>query len=773
MSNNPTDPFLFQEEEQNDFNFKEVLYQYLAYWKWFALSFILAIICAFFFLKYQTPQYKIQSSILIKDEKKGMGQDAMLKELDLFSSNKVVDNEIEILKSYTLMEKVVKGLNLNVSYFAKQRFRDEELYDQTPVRLEMLEVSDLAYEEPLELRIVDSKNVKLNNQTIPLNEEVPTSYGLLKISLTGKSPEIRDLTVMVGPVVNVAENLIGELKVEPSSKTSSVLILTIEEAVKQKGKDILDNLIDAYNAAALEDKNKVASNTLVFIEERLKLLSGDLTLVEKNVEEFKSSEGITNISAESELFLKSVQENDLQLSQVKIQQIVLNSIEEYVRNKNGRSGTVPATLGISDPTLLSLIGQLSELEMQRERTIKLVKADNPLILTINDQLTGIRSNLYENIQSLKSNLSLTLQQLENKNKQMEAIIKTIPGKERALVDITRQQVIKNDLYVFLLEKKEETALSFASAVSDSRIIDVARSSIKPVKPVKRTVYLLFAFLGLALPIGIVYIINLLNDKIKNRKDIEKATQTPILADISYMENTMALVSNTGRSVLAEQIRAFRTNLSFLGQGKDLQNILFTSSMGGEGKSFISLNLGASLAITNKKTIILELDMRKPKLHVALNMENGLGLSNYLIGKAELKDIIHPIPGQENYFIITCGPIPPNPVELLLNDRMDELFTELRQQFDYIILDTPPVGVVTDAQILGKYADVTMFVVRHNYTPKERLVMVDKLYRERKFKNINLVFNAIKEEGRKYGYGYYQEERKEKNNFSKRLFGRKK
>lgn len=778
MSNTPLDPFVFQEEEQDDFNLKETVYKYLDYWKWFAISFVIAFICAFIFLRYQTPLYRIQSSILIKDEKKGTGQDAMLKELNIFSSNKNVDNEIEILNSYTLMEKVVTDLKLNITYYAKRKIKDAELYDDSPIYLEILQANDIIYKKPLRLKLIDSRSIELNEKEVPLNKEIATPYGLLKITLTGKSQNVTNLIVNVQPLVNVVEDLIVRLTVESSSKMSSVLLLSLKDAVPQRGKDIINNLIDAYNDASMKDKNKVASNTLAFIEERLKLISGDLTIVEKNVEEYKSQEGITDITEESRLFLGSVQQNDLQLNQVRIQQNVLNSVEEYVHNKESLSGTVPATLGISDPTLLSLINRLSEMEMQREGTIKLVKADNPLILGIDDQIRGIKNSIYENIQSLKANLSLTFQQLESQNKRMEALIKTIPGKERALVDITRQQAIKNNLYIYLLEKREETSLSFASAVSDSRTIDIARSSVGPVKPVKGIVYLLFSLLGLIIPFALIYIIDLLNDKIKSRKEIEKVTKVPILADISYAEEEEAIVINKmGRSILAEQMRALRTNLSFLAPGKDLQNILFTSSMSGEGKSFVSLNLGASLAITGKRTIILELDMRKPKLHKAINMENTKGLSNYLIGRVELKDIIRPIPEQENYFIITCGPIPPNPVELLLNERLDELFMELRKQFDYIILDTPPVGAVTDAQILEKKADATIYVTRYDFTPKENLKMLDNLYRERKFKNLNVIFNAVKEGG-KYGYkqiyGYYQqEEHTKRNNMFKRLFTKKK
>ena len=757
MSTTPVDPFFFQQEEENDFNLKELLYKYLAYWKWFTLSFVIALLGAFVYLLYQTPVYNIQSSILIKDEKKGLGQDAMLKELDIFSSNKVVDNEIEILKSYTLMEKVVNDLNLHINYFTKENFRiEEELYSESPVRLQFRQVNEQAYLEPLDLKIIDNKHAQLNRIKVPFNREVKTALGVFTLSLTGKNPEITDLTITVSPVEKVTEDLLASLKVEPSSKMSSVLLLSIEDAKPFRGRDVINKLINAYNLAGLEDKNKVAANTLRFIEDRLVLISQDLSDVEKSVENYKSREGITDISAESGLFLQSVQENDNQLSQIRIQQSVLNNIDQYVRNKENSSGTVPATLGISDPTLLGLIQSLSELESKRSEAVRMVKADNPIVSAIDDQISSIKTNLGENIQSLRKSLAITRQQLENRNSRMESLIKTVPGKERALVDITRQQGIKNNLYVYLLQKREETALSYASAVSDSRTIDMARNSAEPVKPVKRNIYLLFALAGLAIPFIIIYFIDLLNDKITSRRDIEKATDTPILAEISFTEHYEALIVNqNNRIIMGEQIRSLRTNLSFLNPGKGIQSILFTSSMSGEGKSFISLNLGASLAMTDKKTIILELDMRKPKLHTALKMPNQLGLSNYLIGKATLDEIIFPIPGQENYYIITCGDIPPNPAELLLNGRLAELYRELRLTFDYIIADAPPVGVVTDAQILEQQADATLFVLRHEFTPKESLKVLDSLYRQKKFKNLKLIFNAIKESG-KYGYGYYAE-----------------
>ncbi|TZF84457.1 polysaccharide biosynthesis tyrosine autokinase [Pedobacter sp. BS3] len=753
MNNIPKDPFVFEPVPDTEFNLTSLFYKYLAYWKWFALSLVLAVVLAFFYLKTQPPLYDIQGSILIKDDSKGLDQGDMLKQLDIFSGTKVVDNEIEVLKSYTLMKKAVSSLNLQVSYFTAGNFRDTELYGETcPVRLTLFKPGALSYKEPFTIEIRDKSQVALNGEIIPVNRKINTLYGTLRVELTGYNPEVNEVKVRLFPVSDVTENYMSLLKVEPSSKMSSVLLMSFESTVPQKGKDLLNKLIEEYNTAGLEDKNRVAYNTLAFIDKRLKLVSSDLKEVEKEVESYKSREGITDISAESKLFLESVQQNDLQLNQVKIQEGILENIRQYVSSKKNE-GTTPATLGVSDPTLLALIGRLSELQGQREQNIKLMKADNPIIISLDKQIITIKENIRDNIKTLQESLAITRRKLEKQNALKESLIKTIPGKERTLVDITRQQAIKNDIYVFLLQKREETALSYASAVSDSRTIDEARSSSQPFKPVKRNIYLAFGLLGLFLPVGIIYIIDLLNNKIKSRKDIERFTRIPVLADIAYSEHEDAIVINgASRSILAEQIRALRTNLSFLAPGKGIQSLLFTSSMSGEGKSFVSLNLGASLAMIGKKTVILELDMRKPKLHSALKMANVKGVSNFLIGSAQLDEVIQEIPGQENYYIITCGSIPPNPVELLINGRLGELFEQLRERFDQIIIDAPPVGIVTDAQVLEQYADATIFLVRHDFTPRDRLKLADSLFREKRFKNLNLVFNAIKEGG-KYGYGY--------------------
>jgi len=780
--NTPTTPNTFEEEAQEPFNIKEVVYKYIVYWKWFLLSLILALSCAFVYLKMKTPLYRIQASILLKDQQKGDGNDPMMKTFDIFSSDKIVDNEIEILKSYTLMEKVVKALNLDINYESKIRSRTIELYDQSPVILQLIGETSLTYREKIKVIVSDNQTVILNGKKYPLNEVITTPDGIFKITLSLKNPEIKEVDIVILPLNSTAENLQARINVSPSTKMSTVLDLSIEDPIPQRGEDILNCLIDAYNHAALEDKNKEAANTLAFIENRLKLLAADLANVENNVEGFKSKEGIVDINEEERIFLTNEQQNEVELSQVKIQQSVLNTIEDYVKDRNNTQGTVPATIdglsglntGLNDPTLIDLIKDLTELQKQKENYTRLIKADNPLVLAIDAQILRLKTDILDNIESIKKNLNLTEVQLAERSVQLEDIIKSIPGKERSLIDISREQAIKNNLFNFLLQTKEETEISLASAISDSRTVDPAHSSIGPVEPVHSITYLIFTVIGLSIPFVIIVATDLFNDKIKSRKDIEKNTKTPILGEISWTEHEKAFVKDNNRSVFAEQIRALRTNLSFLSSDKVVQSILFTSTKSEEGKTFISMNLGASLAMAGKKTLFLEFDMRKPKLTLGLNLEETKGLSSYLIGHSELNDIIRPVPGQDNLFIISCGAKPPNPVELLLNGRIDGLFTELRKRFDNIIIDAPPIGIVTDAQILEKQADATLFVLRQNFTPKENIELVDSLYKNAKFKKLNIVFNGIKKGGSYgYTYGYYAESEEESGLLNNILIGLKK
>lgn len=739
-------------------NIRAILLRYLQHWYWFVLSVGLLLAVAFIYLRYQQPIYKSQASLLVKDEKKGLDSESMLKELEIFAPKKVVENEIEVLKSFTLMDRVVKQLHLDVVYFQDTPFGKREVYTQSPIRLIVEQAKPPLYstEEPLKISFVNATTILLNEQQYPINSSVDTPYGRLRIfPLQVISASTEPVFIRIFKESKIVNNYLKVLKAEPTSKASTVIMLTLETASSDKGEAILNRLIDVYNEAAVLDKNRVASNTLNFIEERLQLVSGELQTVEKGVEQYKSAQGITDLTTQAQGFLETVQRNDAEMSQVSVKLGALHEIEDYIRQQPGNRNGTPATLGLSDPTLVNLIQAATKLEAQRNELAQTVPDKNPMLRTVDAQIKAVKSEISENVATMRAMLTTAQRQFSQTNQKMEGTIRTIPAKERALLNITRQQAIKNDLYTYLLRKREETAVSFAATISDSRVVDVARSEEKPTKPNQSLTYLLFTLVGLMIPVAAMATRDVVNNRVIRRADVEEQTNTPILGEIVRKRTPESMVvSSRAHSVIAEQIRALRTNLSFLRESRTgSQVLLFTSSINGEGKSFLSLNLGASLALVGSRTVILEMDLRKPQLRNSLNLDDGPGLSNYLIGETNVDEIIHPVLDNENYYIIRSGPLPPNPSELLSSARLEKLILELRDRFNYVIIDAPPIGLVTDAQLIAPYVDATLYIVRHDVTPRNYLKMIDMLHREKRFNKLNIVLNGVGDgEPNYYSYG---------------------
>jgi capsular exopolysaccharide synthesis family protein len=743
---------------------KKILLKYLAHWKWFVVSFTALVLLGAGYLFRVTPQYEINASILIKDDKKigggNSGAMSMIEELDLFSSKKIVENEIEILRSYTLLEEVVKDLNLNVQYTVKDGLRTKMLYRDAPVKIEVVTPTEALFEAPLILRF-EGQRIVINGQSYPPDALVTDSFGSLRLTVNDSLPDserAKPVTVTFTPVARTVEALRAVLNVSISAKGTSVINLSMLSPVPERGKDVLNHLIAVYNKAAIADKNNLAGVTLKFIDARLELVAVDLQDAEKKVEQYKSAQGITDISTESELFLQTVQKNDLELSKVNIQLDVLRHIELYVLSDAGH-GTTPATLGLNDPTLLSLIASLTATEAERTLKLQALEPAHPAIQSLDDQVKILKGNIIDNIKILRSSLESTQKNLQAENRRIEVIIQSVPRKERELLDISRQKEIKNQLYVYLLSKREETAISYAATVADSRTVDAARSSLEPVQPKKKIILLVFGLIGLLLPAGILWLIDLFDDKISTKDEVEKNLKTPVLGEISYVEQANKILSMaTSRSKHAEQIRTLRTNLTFMQAGGGIRIIMITSSVSGEGKSFLTANLGVALAALNRRVIVLGFDLRKPGLHKIFGIDNEDGLSNYLSGQATLRQVVRPTDRSENLHIISCGHISPNPQELLQGDTLPQLFEELKREYDYIVIDTPPVGLVSDAFLLNRHADVTIYVIRQNYTPKDRIKFINDLYHARRLKNFGIVVNGIKEEkwhGYTYGaYKYY-------------------
>ncbi|MVM32537.1 polysaccharide biosynthesis tyrosine autokinase [Spirosoma sp. HMF4905] len=769
MANVSTNIF---EEEEEPINLRLFFLKYLRYWNWLLVSVLLAVGIAYTYLRYATPIYQVSAVLLIKKQDKAPDADDLLKALESTGGDKIVENEIELLKSRTLMQRVVNDLNLSVAYFKKGEIRSyEELYGTSPIWVYTGAMTPLAYQEPIIVRILSNQQYELQNEEgqpkgkFTFSQNVKNEYGNFRVflndSLYNKKNNL--IKVTFANPQSTADRYKEAINVELLNQKSTVLKLTLEDALPNKGKAILSKLLEAYTFSALTDKNREATNTLQFIDERLRLITGELGTVEKDVESYKSAQGITDLSAEGNLFLEAVKENDTKLNEVDIQLKILDGVDAYL--KSSQSGFAPAMLSITDPVLTSLLMKLNELETQQEKYARTTQPDNPFLQTINAQVTNTKGAIQDNVTNQRNNLLVTRTGLEQTNKTFESSIRRIPRKEREFLTIKRQQGIKESLYILLLQKKEETAIAYASTVTDSQIVDEPYSSIQPVKPNSKIVYLAAFLIGLLFPMSVISLQSLLNDKVQSRKDIETETGLSIFGEIMMKPKDLKdnLLDMKGNSLLVEQFKILRANLQYAIKETELNKshvILLTSSISGEGKSFVSINLASSISFLNKKVIILELDLRKPKVASYLGIENPKekGISNYLIGQSNVSELIRQTALNSNLYVLPSGPLPPNPSELLSNGRMGALIEELRSQFDFIILDTPPVGLVADATLLGPYVDAAFYLIRHDYTPKANLQTLNKLHATAKFKSLNVIFNGIdyrnsQEYGYGYGYGY--------------------
>jgi tyrosine-protein kinase Etk/Wzc len=755
---------LWQEKEE-DFDLRLFFLKYLRYWYWFILTLILTLGGAYLYLQYAVPIYKVSATLLIKDEKKGSSNtNDILKELDMFSGSKIVENEIEVLKSKVLAEKVIDDLNLTVSYYSEGWIRDAELFKKSPITLNYISLKDIAYEDALYIKLIDSQNFELLDEKKNVvgkyiyTQSLNNSYGRFRVFLNNPKAKSGELIkIKFVRRESLVQSFVTKIQVELINLKSTVLQLSLEDAVPEKGKVILAKLIDVYTYSSLEDKNSEATNTLRFIGERLQLITGELKDVEKDVEQYKTSQGITDLSAEGNLFLEKVKDNDSKLSEVDIQLKVLDGVERYLAS--GQNNVAPATLMVNDPILTSFIEKLGELELQREKTSRTVQAGNPFLETITTQIANTKQAIRENVSNQKKGLVITKTGLQGNNNRFESAIRTIPRKEREFVNIQRQQNIKESLYLLLLQKREETALSYASTVTDSRVVDTPHSTPRPVKPTPNIIYLIALLAGVIVPAAVINIKDLLNDKVQSRNDIEKATGLTVFGEVALKSKDIegSLIDTKSRSFLSEQFRTLRTNLQYVNTNKTSKGtvLLFTSSTSGEGKSFVTINLGASLASLGKKVAILELDLRKPKLSAYLGETRETGISNYLVGTTNETEIIKATK-VGNLFLISSGPIPPNPAELLSNGRIETLINVYRETFDYILIDTPPVGLVTDAMILSPYVDACFYLVRHEVSQKQNLTILNDLKKFDKFKSLNVIFNGVNYKNSqeyRYGYGY--------------------
>ena len=732
--------------------------RYLPYWPLFAAAVVAALAGAFLYLRYATPLYKISGVLLVQEASNGLGASDMLQSLDLMGGAKtVMENEIEILKSRTLTKAVIRNLNLYGEVIEEGKIRDVVLYKDSPLKFVFLEPDAIQMAAtgnwPFTYHAAE-KSVVIAGKRYPVGDTVQTRWGKVFIQPQGRHTDTAaSYTLHLMTEKQWMQILLGTMKIMPAAKAGSVVDLEYTDAAPERGEAIVNELISVYNKAAVEDKNRTSANTMSFVEERLRIVSTELGQAETQVEHFKTAEGIVDIGEQSKLFLASVQENDRKISEANMQLSVLDAVEKYVDSQNPGGNIVPGTLGLSDPVLLELVTRLTETELQLDRLRKTTGENSPLLASLNRQCERLKPAIKENIGSLRANLQAGMTRLQAENSRNMGIIRSVPGKEKALLEVSRQQVIKNNIYTFLLEKREETALAYAAAVSDSRVVDAAESAAYPFSPQKPMVLAISVLAALSLVAGFVSLKDMMNREVMFRADIEKVTTAPIAAEIMHHDGKDPVVmSNHSRTAVAEQFRALRTALSYIGLNGDRKTLLITSSISGEGKSFISVNLAMSLSLAKKKVALLEFDLRKPMISKMLGMRVDPGLSNYLVGKATLPDILQKVGDNDFLYLLSAGIMPPNPSELILNGQLEHLLQELKERFDYIIIDSAPVGLVTDARLIAPFCDATLYVVRHQRTPKHYLKLVEELYQNRELGRLNIVFNGIKRQG-VAGYGY--------------------
>ncbi|SMO36487.1 GumC family protein [Solitalea koreensis] len=755
----------FQTAVPPEVGIMQFLLKCLRKWPYFLLSLVIAFIGGFIYLKLNVPIYQITASILVKQQSKkdAKTKESVMNELNVFDNDKVVVNEMEVFKSRLLMHRVVDLLGINVTYFShnsgnflKGQWVDKELYKVSPIRVHVEKLLMGTKEEPLIVEMLDDKRYRMVDTKAEhlFGDKISDERGVYTVSYNPEAPITgQKIKVKMASVERVAQNYLdNNLSVTVAGKDASVFSLKLEDAVPEKGKDILNALIVEYNKSAVNEKNKEAAVALNFIEERLKLVTGELSNAEEKVEEYKSSKEITDISSQSAQLLEMMKENDAQLNQVNIQLSQLNSIGELVAKSNG-GGSIPSTAAANDPVLQNRITKLNELELEKAKLLQTTSENNPMVQGYTTQIENAKAGIVDNIQATKQALQITRNSLQSNNARFESTVRTVPKKERQLVNVERQKSIKQDLYTYLLQKREETALAYAAMILDSQVVDPAQSTIDPVRPSAGKTFVLASLLGLLIPVFSIWVKELINNKIKARETIEDATKAPIVGVIGKSSSRSPLVVSAGsRTALSEQFRFLRTNLQYIDVNNKNKILLVTSSITAEGKSFVSLNLGSSLAISGKKTVILELDLRKPGISKAIGVKGNFGITDYLRGEATLDNIIKMVSNNENLYLISSGETTENPIELLMGERVSALFQELNEKFDYVIIDSPPIGLVADALLIEKFVDATIYVVRYGHTQLPQLKMIADFHEAGKFKNMSIVFNGVDFE-QSYGYGY--------------------
>ena len=777
---------------KEEFNIYEILFKYLAYWPWFIVSVIICFFCAHMYLRYSTPIYSTSAKILIKEQdgysRKSSTPLSDVMELATINLTSLFDNELEILKSRTLSKKVVTNLGLYITHSQRRKFGyDIQLYKNSPVQVYMSPEDADKLRGKVGIRMLYDGNelvtnisyTKPNGEYISLDRtfsELPTllTTDVGDITFTpseGYTPgKTIELLAYIHNPQSTASSFRSRMSVSPTSKTTTIANITINDAVPARAVDFINQLVKVYNSDANDEKNEVANKTAEFIEERISIINRELGSTENELATFKQRSGLTNITSDAQLALQEKSRYEKQLAENATQLSLVQDLQNYILDTNNINEAIPFNIGLDDANLKNIISQYNALIIERKRLMRTSSENNPAVINKDISIEVMRDNVQSSIGSVLRGLQITQNNLQQEADKFMGRIIDAPKQEQEFVNIQRQQEIKATLYTLLLKKREENALTLAATASNGRIIEAPSSGVL-IAPRTKMILLTALILGLGLPIVIIYLMGLLKYKIENRMDVEKLTKIPIIGEIpSYSPSSKNLSNNivvqeNKNSIMEETFRAIRTNMLFMLE-KGQKVILVTSSIPKEGKSFVAANLAVSLAFLGKKTLIVGLDIRKPGLNKTFGFSSrSHGITNYLRNPEEvnLVEMIMDSDISPNLHILPGGSVPPNPTELVSRPVFDETIEELKKHYDYIILDTAPIGLVTDTSIIAHVADVGILVCRADYTPKAAYQNINNLQRDQIFSKIATIVNDIDMKlrknsygynyGRKYGYGY--------------------
>ena len=767
------------EQSEEQVNIQELLFRYLIHWPWFVVSIIICIACAWGYLRLTTPIYNISATVLIKDEKKGGGA-SMSSDLEkmglegFVSSSSNVDNEIEVLRSKSLSREVVNNLGLFVTYMDEDEFPSKELYHTSPVLVSLTHQEADKLPGRMEINMILQPTGALGVQITVGEKEYrkqfdklpavfPTDEGTVAFfanndTLSAVCPENitkeRHITAFINRPFSVLKEYVNSLSIAPTSKTTSVVVISLENTNTRRGRDYINKLLEMYNINANNDKNEVAQKTAEFIDERIGIISKELGSTEQDLENFKRSAGITDLSSEAQIALTGNAEYEKKRVENQTQINLVMDLQRYM--KGNEYEVLPSNIGLQDAASAGAIDRYNQMLVERKRLLRTSTENNPTIINLDTSIRAMRTNVQATLDATLKGLQITKEDLAREASRYSRRINDAPTQERQFVSIARQQEIKSGLYLMLLQKREENAITLAATANNVKIIDEALADDNPISPKKTIVYLVALVLGVGLPVGVIYLIGLTKFKIEGRADVEKLTSLPVVGDIPLADEktgSIAVFENQN-NLMSETFRNVRTNLQFmLENGKNV--ILVTSTISGEGKSFISANLAISLSLLGKKVVIVGLDIRKPGLNKVFNIpKKEHGITQYLTNTtANLMDFVQPSDINKNLFILPGGTVPPNPTELLARGGLEKAIETLKANFDYVILDTAPVGMVTDTLLIGRVADLSVYVCRADYTHKAEFTLINELAENNKLPNLCIAINGLDLNSRKYGYYY--------------------